>query len=109
MTATPTHPRPGQTRADHIKETAAAASAKDDALAASLKAERTADRLARTKRLSGLAHRPAKTTYVLRRIGLTPEEWARLEYVGQRLVTGLKPSQKPSKSVIVAAMLSRLC
>ena len=108
MTATPTHPRPGQTRADHIKETAAAASAKDDALAAKLVAERAADAAARTQRLTGLKHRPNKTTYILRRIGLTPQEWARLEDVGQRLVTGLKPNQKPSKSVIVAAMLARL-
>ncbi len=104
---TTTRIRPGQSRADFIKETAAAASAEDAALAATLAAERAADSAARTKRLSGLAHRTFRTDYIRSKVSLTAAEWQRLALLGDQLVTGMKPGQRASRSLVIATLIER--
>jgi len=96
------------TQASFVQETAAAVAAADAETAATLAAERAADSAARTARLQGLAHRTFRTDYVRSKVSLTANEWQRLALLGDQLVTGMKPGQRASRSLVIATMIERL-
>ena len=60
-----------------------------------------------TERLSGLCHRPFRSNYVRNKIGLTADEWGLLDRVGAQLFPFLKADQRPSRSMIIAALVDR--
>ena len=60
-----------------------------------------------SKRRSDIAHRPFRSNYIRSKIGLTADEWSLLDRVGAHLFPYLKPGQRPSRSMVVAALVDR--
>ena len=60
-----------------------------------------------TTTLAGIAQRPYRSNYVRNKVGLTTDEWQLLDRVGAHLFPYLKPGQRPSRSMVVAALIDR--
>jgi len=104
--ATPVRPAVPAHQAAYRKKIADETIAADNALAAA----HTAKRTAASQRLSGIKHRrPSQSAPLIRsKISLTAAEWRRVGVLGDQLVTGMKPGQRASRSLVIAAMLARL-